>query len=145
MEPVTALMTVRIVGGTAIVCAGVGIATTLVIVSNFLRGKGGEITDSVPPSFRQMFFLFSALSIAFNLLLGLTAAALLLGHPISAWQFFAVFMPQVLYIFLLGVLWRHPNVGPSIAAATGIGNVGITIPFLCLLPIWGPIALWLAA
>ena len=145
MEPATALMTVRIVGGTAIVCAGIGIATTLFIVSNFLRGKGGEITDSAPLSFRQMFFLFSALSVAFNLLLGLTAAALLLGHSISAWQFLAVFMPQVLYIFLLGVLWRHPRVGPSIAAATGIGNIGITIPFLCLLPIWGPIALWLAA
>jgi hypothetical protein len=144
MEPASALMTIRIVGGTAAVCAGIGITTTFVIVSNFLRGKGGEITESAPPSFRQMFFLFSALSVVFNLLLGLTAAALLLGYPISAWQFFAVFMPPVLYIFLLGVLWRRPHVGPSIAAATGIGNVGITIPFLCLLPIWGPIALWLA-
>ena len=145
MEPASPLMAVRIVGGTAIICAGIGIATTLFIASNFSRGNGGEITDSAPLFFRQMFFLFSALSVAFNLLLGLTAAALLLGHPISAWQFLAVFMPQVLYIFLLGVLWRQPRVGPSIAAATGIGNVGITIPFLCLLPFWGPIALWLAA
>ena len=143
MEPASALMTVQIVGGTSAVCAGLGIITTLATVRNVLRGKANDIPDTAP-LFKQMFFLFSAISIALNLLLGLIAAALLLGYPISWWQFVAVFVPHVIYIFSLGVLWRHPRHGMSIGAASGCGNVGITLPFLCLLPIWGPIALWFA-
>jgi hypothetical protein len=77
-------------------------------------------------------------------MLGLVAAALLLGYSVSPWQLVAVFLPQVFYIGLLGILWRHPRLGPSIAAATGLGNVGIGFSFICFLPIWGPIALWLA-
>jgi hypothetical protein len=143
MEPASALMTVRIVGGTAAVCAGLGAVATLATVSNVLRGKAGDIAESAP-LFRKMFFLFSGISVAFNILLALIAAALLMGFPISWWQFAAVFLPQVLYIFSLGIFWRHPRLGMSIAAASGCGNVGLTVPFLCLLPIWGPIALWLA-
>jgi len=143
MESASALMTVRIVGGTSAVCAGLGIIATLATVRNVMHRKADDLTDTAP-LFRQMFFLFSAINIAFNLALGLIAVALLLGFPISWWQFVAVFVPQVIYFVSLGVLWRHPRLGMSIGAATGCGNVGITFPFFCLLPIWGPIALWLA-
>lgn len=143
MEPATALLTVRIVGGVSAACAGLGIGATVVVVRNYLVGKGADIGASAP-YFRQAFFLFSALSMAFNLLLGFVAAALLVGYSVAAWQFAAVFVPQVVYIGLLGVLWRHPRLGSSIAAATGLGNLGIGFSFLCLLPLWGPIALWLA-
>lgn len=144
MEPASALLTVRIVGGTSAVCAGLGVAATLSTARNVVRGKADDLTDDAP-HFRQMFFLFSVLNVVFNILLGLIAGALLLGYPIPWWQFVAVFVPQVVYVLFLGVMWRHPRLGMSIGAATGCGNVGITLPFLCLLPIWGPIALWLSA
>ena len=144
MEPASALITVRIVGGTSAVCAGLGVVATLTTVRNVLRGKADDLTDGAP-FFRQMFFLFSSINVAFNLLLGLIAGAILLDFQISWWQFLAVFVPQMIYIVSLGVLWRHPRLGMSIGAATGCGNVGITFPFLCLLPIWGPVALWLTA
>ena len=143
MEPESALMTVRIVGGTSAICAGIGIVATLATVRNVLRGKADDLTDTAP-LFRQMFFFFSSINVAFNLLLGMVAGALLLGFTITWWQFVAVFVPQVIYVFSLGILWRHPRLGMSIAAATGLGNIGITFPFFCLLPVWGPIALWLA-
>lgn len=144
MEPASALMTVRIVGGTSAVCAGLGIVATLTTVRNILRGKADDLTDSAP-LFRQVFFLFSSINVAFNLLLGSIAVALLLGFPISWWQFLAVFVLQIIYFLPLGILWRHPRLGMSIATASGCGNVGISFPFLCLVPIWGPVALWLAA
>ena len=144
MEPASALMTVRIVGGTSAVCAGLGIVATLTTVRNILRGKADDLTDGAP-LFRQVFFLFSSINVAFNLLLGSIAVALLLGFPISWWQFLAVFVLQIIYFLPLGILWRHPRLGMSIATASGCGNVGISFPFLCLVPIWGPVALWLAA
>jgi len=144
MEPASALMTVRIVGGTSAVCAGLGIVATLTTVRNILRGKADDLTGGAP-LFRQVFFLFSSINVAFNLLLGSIAVALLLGFPISWWQFLAVFVLQIIYFLPLGILWRHPRLGMSIATASGCGNVGISFPFLCLVPIWGPVALWLAA
>lgn len=144
MEPASALLTVRIVGGTSAVCASLGVAATLSTVRNVLRGKADDLTDDAP-FFRQIFFLFSSINVAFNLLLGLIAGALLLGFPVSWWQFLAVFVPQVIYFFSVGVFWHHPRLGMSIGAASGCGNVGIVIPFLSLIPIWGPVALWLAA
>jgi Ca2+/Na+ antiporter len=145
MEPSTAQLVIRGVGLVSAMCAllgGILSVWTLVLV---LRGKFDDVTTDDTSSFRKFFFLFFGISIAFNLLLGWIGARLLFGQPMPWWLFLAVFLLPVFHILVVGRLWRNPQLGLSVGAATGIGNAGLVVPFFCFLPIWGPVALWVAS
>lgn len=141
MEQNTALLLIRIVGVTSAICAALGIAVSTWATVSVVRGKFDEIAEDIG-GFRKFCYLFSGISIVFNIFLGLLAAQLLFSQPPSWWVFLAVFSLPILHMLNIGRLWRSAN--HSVAAATGIGNAGLTFPFFCFLPIWGPIALWAA-
>jgi hypothetical protein len=57
----------------------------------------------------------------------------------------AVWLFEIVYVFATRLASRIPDVGESIAGATGVANGGLMIQFIILLPLWGPLAmLWLA-
>src|SRR5882672_4084645 len=116
------LTTAQVVGGASIVTAVLGIAATLVSVRNVVRARP-EQDPSREPFFHRAFFLFSAVSIVFNVLLGFVSIALLVGFSVSWWQFLGLFAVPAAYVLVLGGLWRSSSLGPSIAAATGLGNI----------------------
>lgn len=141
MEPNTTQLIYKAVGIGSMVGAGLGIfATSYAVVKCF---QSSEPTDK-EPEFRKFFFLFSSISFLYNLVLGSVGLALFFSHPIAWWSFLIILLIPWGFAGWLGKLWRNPAYGESLGAATGIGNVGMAIPSMLLLPIWGPIALWVA-
>ena len=55
---------------------------------------------------------------------------------ISAWLF------EIVYFLVIGLTWRIPDLGGSIAGATGVANGGLMAQFFILLPFWGPLAIF---
>ena len=97
------------------------------------------------PYFYPAFYTMSAICITCYLILILIGICLIRLNRIAAYLLPAVLIFEVIYFFSLGVLWLIPNLGPSIAAATGIANGGLMFQFLTLFPIWASIlALWSA-
>lgn len=124
------------------VCAALGIVATLQTVRNVFKSEDDEVNE---PTSRRFFFLFSSLSLLYNALLLTIAAFVYIGRPISWWLFLGFLLLPWIYAGWLGRLWLHPRFGVALGAVTGIGNIGIVVPSFTLLPIWGPIALWLLA
>ena len=58
--------------------------------------------------------------------------------------FTGVLVIEVVYFFLIGLLWLHPTIGRSIAGASGVAIGGLMAQFITLLPVWAPILLWAA-
>jgi hypothetical protein len=52
--------------------------------------------------------------------------------------FIGVLIFEVVYVFSIGITWLIPKIGPSIAAATGTANGGLTCQLLILFPFWAP-------
>ena len=121
-------------------CAALGLIATLRTSWKVFARENSE--DSVPTS-RRFFLLFSSLSLLYNSFLLAIAALVYIGRPISWWLFLGFLLLPWVHVGWLGRLWLHPRFGTALASATGIGNVGMLVPSLTLVPIWGPIALWL--
>lgn len=73
------------------------------------------------------------------------AVGVFIGRPIPWWLFLGFLLLPWIYVGLLGRFWLHPQFGIALGAVTGMGNVWMIMPSFLLLPVWGPIALWLAA
>jgi hypothetical protein len=129
------------VGIGAAICAGVGILTTSTVWIRLFTSKDKEDRD---PDFRKFFVLFSFLSIFYNLVLTVLAGLLITGYYISWWFLLIFSLLPLAFTSWLGTQWLNPKYGNSLGAATGIGNVGMGMPLMLLLPIWGPVALWFA-
>ena len=97
-----------------------------------------------PPYFYQAFYSMSAICILFYLSLLVMSADFIRGNYRMLLPFTGVMVAEVIYFFLVGALWFHPQFGRSIAAATGVANGGLMIQFATLLPLWAPLALWAA-
>jgi hypothetical protein len=123
-------------------CAVLGLIATLLTSWTVLASE--DSADREPTS-RRFFFLFSSLSLLCNSLLLAIAAFVYIGRPISWSQFLGFLLLPWIYVGWLGRLWLHPRFGTALAPVTGIGNVGMAVPSLTLLPIWGAIALSLLA
>lgn len=142
MEPETTLLIYELVGAGTAICAGLGILATLIAVFKCMRSNDKEDKE---PEFRKFFFLFSGLSLFYNLILVALGALLIAARPISWWLFLIVLLFPWIYTGWLGKLWRNPSYGLALGTATGVGNVGMAMPSMFLLPIWGPLALWIAS
>lgn len=122
-------------------CAVLGLTASAWIATSTVRGKFDKTAPDLK-SFRQSIYVFSLLSLLFNSLLGLLAAQILIGETPTWWVFLGTLILPLCQMCFIGHLWRKGNA--SLAAATGIGNIGLVFPYLCLLPIWGPMILWFA-
>jgi hypothetical protein len=142
MEPSTIQLIHKVVGIGSIVGAGLGVCATLYAVMKCFQSS--EPTDN-EPEFRKFFFLFSSISFIYNLGLGSIGLALFFARPIAWWIFLIILLIPWVFASWLGQLWRNPDYGETLGAATGIGNIGMAIPSMLLLPIWGPMALWIAS
>ena len=124
------------------VCAAIGLSVTLHTGWRVFNSNDPE--DKEPIS-RRFFVLFSSISLLYNALLMMIAAGVFTGRPIPWWLFLGFLVLPWLYVGWLGRLWLHPRFGAALGGVTGTGNVGMVMPSVLLLPVWGPIALWLAA
>jgi hypothetical protein len=121
---------IRIIGAVSLVLSlkgfyDLGEAGRLVI------NHTGQI--SYAPLFRQIFWIMTALNAVFLVCMALTSIGLLRLKRNAVRFYTWLYMALVAYAFAPGLLWGDGPFGRSVAAASGIGSLGIVS--LTLLPI----------
>lgn len=91
----------------------------------------GQISDA--PLFRQVFWTMTALNAAFLASMTLTSIGLLRVKRNAVRIYTWLYIALVAYAFAPGMFWGGGPLGRSIAAASGVGSLGIVS--LTLLPI----------
>ncbi len=140
-----ARVSVIVVGGVAVLAALFGLyynGTTLILA---IRGSFSEQDAQQKLTyFYPVFYSMSAICITFYFLLLVSGIALLRVR--LGWSGFLswLLLFEVIYFFSIGFLWLIPNVGMSIAAASGVANEGLMVQFIILFPLWAPLVLWWA-
>lgn len=142
-----ARITLVTLGIASLACAALGLLYNLATVSAALSGALEEIETEVGqelPGFHLVFYTMWSICTAFYLGLLLCGVQFLRLKVNYTFGFALIQLLEVLYVLLIGVLWGHAENGATIAAATGVANGGLMIQFFVLLPLWGPIAAFLA-
>jgi hypothetical protein len=81
---------------------------------------------SQPQFFWYAYFSFVALNFVFLVVLLAISVSLLIGSRRGVWAYAIGVILLIFYWFLTGALWLLPDpVGKSVAAATGVGNLGL--------------------
>ncbi len=99
--------------------------------------------DSETPYFYPAFYLMSAICIICHAILLICGIQLLRLRVRIFPVFTGILIFDVIYFFSIGTLWLVPNIGRSIAAATGVANGGLIFQIITLFFIWAPLlVLW---
>lgn len=129
-------------GVIAILCAAFGLLYNAQSFVVAITGGFAEVIEQYDMAhFYPAFYVMSAICIVFYGLLfwcGVQFVRLRLGW---AYVFTALLLVEVLYFLSIGFFgWHLDVVGMSVAGASGVGNGGLVVQFVILLPLWGPIA-----
>ncbi|OYW73128.1 MAG: hypothetical protein B7Z37_22710 [Verrucomicrobia bacterium 12-59-8] len=134
------------IGAIAILCAVFGLwynAYTLELAfSGKLQARGEPHEE---PYFELAFYVMSAVCVICYLLLIFFGIQFLRGRTVHVRAFTRLLIFEVIYFFLIAMLWLvpDPDMGMSIAAATGIANGSLMAQFVILFPLWAPpLAFW---
>lgn len=118
-----------------------GLALSISGMLSFHRTFGPNLNA---PYFSQAFFVMSWVNVIFNALLGL-AGVYLIKRRLGAVTFSNTLFPlEILYFISLGPLWLNPRIGWSVGAASGIGNMGLSVQMITGYPIIALIGLNIA-
>jgi hypothetical protein len=141
MAPGTAELTIRGVGAVTLGCAIYGFYFNFSTFRSILR-RGREPDD--PPYFREAFYVLSAICIFFYVVLGWIGTEFVLGRSERWAVFVTILVAEIIYVAVVGALWARSKHAMSIGAATGVSIGGLMAQLFILLPIWGPVVVWLA-
>jgi hypothetical protein len=96
------------------------------LVDGFRREILHPSNSPEAPFFRQVFFVMNGVNAAFLIVMILTAFALLMLRRNAVRVYTWLYVTLFLYLFGFGALWtiRGP-IGISIAAASGVGDMGV--------------------
>jgi hypothetical protein len=95
------------------------------LVDVFWRELVRPLRVSEAPFFRQVFFAMNAIDAVVLITMILTAIGLVLLKPTAMKVYTWLYMALVVYAFAPGMLWTLSPVGMSIAAASGVGDIGL--------------------
>lgn len=134
----------RMVGGITLACAVVGILYNVTMVLGFANlGPSGFDFDLEAPFFPQAFYILTSIAVAGYVLLGWCGIQFLRLSGLLWWLFTTILVAEVILSHTVVYLSLHPQYGSSIAAASGVSLGGITPQMYILLPLWGPLMVWL--
>jgi hypothetical protein len=96
------------------------------VVDGFRGELARPVVISKAPFFRQAFFVMNAIDATILIAIILTAIGLLTLRPNAVRVYTWLYVALAIYAFAPGALWIIPGpVGTSIAAASGVGEVGL--------------------
>jgi hypothetical protein len=95
------------------------------LLRGFRRELVRPLRMSEAPFFRQAFFAMNAIDAIFLVAMILTAIGLLLLKPSVIKVYTWLWVVLVVYAFAPGMLWTSGSVGRSVAAASGVGDLGL--------------------
>jgi hypothetical protein len=126
-----------------ITCAVLGIAYNAGSLTHLI-GRDGERELTRLTPFALAFWGMTGICLACYGALIFGGLQLLRGRSQALFLLAGVWLFEILYFVIVAASWLLPEVGLSIAAATGVANGGLMLQFVILLPLWGPLlALWL--
>ena len=107
----------------------------LYVILTTVRSVGFLHDDADVPLVVECFYAMTIINTLFIASLAL-AGYRLLRSGVAAIPFSnLVTVGEIVYFFLLPVVWLVPNLRTSVASATGIGNVGIMVQGVLLYPL----------
>lgn len=135
---------IRAVGVLAIFSALIGLCYNFVgLAVSFTSTYGARIANLDEPYFFPAFYSMSAICIGCYLLLIAFGVQLFRYQTARLKGFTTLLIFEVVYIFLVDILWQVPEIGRSVAAATGVANGGLTLQGIIFFPLWAPpVAFW---
>ena len=131
-----------VVGVLTIVCACLGLAYSVGSAVGVLSVDLDELPVDAP-HFLPAYYVMSAVCIACYVLLAWGGYQLSRGSPAGDLLLIAVWLFEIVYFIGIALSWMLPNVGMSIGAATGVAVGGLMAQFIILLPVWGPVAVFI--
>ena len=137
------MLTYHLLGLAAACVAGAGLALTLWSVWRLCRADAGLDIDHA--DYTRYGFIFSGIGVGYTTALLSAAGYIYSGRPMVWWSFLAFLLLPWAYIGYVGTLWARSDANLALGAATGVGNTGIVVPSALLLPIWGPVGLYMLA
>lgn len=124
--------------------AGAGLLYNLVGLPAILKNREH---DPETPYFLVAFLIMSTICIACYICLAIAGIHFVRGKTRLVPLFTTVLIFEVVYFFSLstlffsiGALWAIPQIGMSVATATGVANGGLMAQFCVLFPLWAPFA-----
>jgi hypothetical protein len=143
IHPKTILQAIGII---AILCGAYGLYYNYTSFDVLFSGAfDTPETAREAPYFYPAFYVMSAACTASFVILvriGIQFFPLQL-EELSQFKWLMVF--EVGYVIVIGLLWLAPEIGRSVAAATGVANEGLMIQVVILFPLWAPsLATWAA-
>jgi hypothetical protein len=127
------------VGIVTIVCATLGLLYTAHHLAFSVAGGFADLVREHGMTwFYPAFYAMSAICVACYTVL-LWAGYRLARRRMSASRvLIGVWLFEIGYFLGLGLSWHIPDLGMSIAGASGVANGGLMAQFFILLPLWGP-------
>ena len=135
-----------VIGTLSIVTGLFGLWYNGVTLATALSGAfDDEQTVTDMPHFSVAFYSMSLICVICYLLLVFFGFQFVRGRYANNPKFVGLLIFEVAFFFLTSFLWFIPNVGSSIAGATGVSSGGMMAQFIILFPLWAaPLTLWAA-
>jgi len=105
-------------------------------------GFEGLVREHKMTHFYAAFYAMSAICVVCYLILFWGGYQLARRRFSVSWLLISAWLFEIVYFLVIGLTWRIPDVGGSIAGATGVANGGLMAQFFILLPFWGPLAIF---
>ncbi|MDZ4657294.1 MAG: hypothetical protein SH868_06905 [Bythopirellula sp.] len=134
-----------LVGVVAIVTSCFGLCYNAMSAFSALSGTFDQLLKQEDlPYFHQAFWIISGVCVICFIML--IACGIDLVRSRLRWSLLVilVLLFEVGYFFAVGSIWLAPNIGQSVAAATGVANGGLMAQFIIFFPLWAPLLLWWA-
>lgn len=122
---------VKLFGVLHILLAAIG----LYVIFVAFRSAGFLHDNSSTPLVVESFLSMTACNILLIAAVAVAGYRLLRSGPTAITFSNLVFLSEIAYLLLLPILLLVPQLRPSIASATGIGNVGVMVQFILLYPV----------
>lgn len=130
----------RVIGVVSIIFAGIGFWYNSM---TFLASWSKDFRDKDTLYFYPAFYIMSFICIMCYSVLLICGIQFIRLRTRLFPLFVGVLIFEFIYIFSIGFMWLIPEIGRSIAAATGVANGGLSLQIISLFFIWAPlIVLW---
>lgn len=134
----------RAVGVMSLILGLVGLVYNAVTLSadysSFLQDSKNEVD---PKQFYTALYVMSGICVVFYIALFVMGTQLIKKKSGWSMGLLGLIILEVFYYVTIGVMWRNPQYGMSVAAASGVSSGGLSFQVFTLFPVWGPlVALW---
>ncbi len=132
----TRLLIIKIIGALSSVGAALGLLESY---SSYQWVTSAQFPiPQDPPQFADTFFIMMGISIVIHLMLLLSGILIVLQKPRATRLFIVTCMLMMWFFVGAAFLWLNPEIGGSVASATGVSGGYLGVFAITLFPLWAP-------